>query len=215
MKIFSDSSVDFVKIEIKSDSKQKDWVFLLELADTVYHQIELSLIVTGDPAFPFFDVFSDKFGHRNYFATMVRNIPAETKALKAGLFPHQARKGLNIFDELLERLEKFALEMGKHLIETDPLAYNNAIFYEKKGFGYINGKNLMKDIDREFQPGGTLYNSLDNSSIFRQKKFWKSLRGRSWSIHDGILEENFGKMFDNVKMYKPIGKTLSVSTFNT
>ncbi|WP_273266225.1 hypothetical protein [Flexistipes sinusarabici] len=82
-----------MKIEIKTDESQKDWVFLLEMADTIYYQIELSLIVTGEPRYPFYDVFSDKFGHQNYFATMIRNIPEEEKALKDGLFPHQARKG--------------------------------------------------------------------------------------------------------------------------
>ena len=214
-KIFCDKNADFVKIEIKTDENQKDWVFLLELADTIYYQIELSLIVTGDPRYPFYDVFSDKFGHQNYFATMIRNIPEEEKALKDGLFPHQARKGLKIFDELLEKLETFAESMDKHLIETDPLAYNNAIFYEKKGFAYIHGKNLMETIDKEFKPGGSLYRSLDNSNIFRKKEYWNNLRGRSWAIHDGILHEKFGEYFDNVKMYKPLGKNLNVKTFST
>lgn len=213
--IYCDKNSDFVKIEIKTEKAQKDWVFLLEVADTIYYQLELSLIVTGDPQCRFYDVFSDKFGHQNYFATMVRNIPEEKKALQDGLFPHQARKGLKIFDELMKRLENFAESMDKHLIETDPLAYNNAIFYEKKGFAYIHGKNLMETIDSGFHPGGLLYHRLDDSNIFRKKHYWKGLRGRSWAIHDGVLKETLDTYFDNVKMYKPIGKRLKVNTFST
>lgn len=214
LNIFCDSYVDFVKIEVKMNKEQNDWIFLLELADTIYFQLELSLIVTGDPEAESFNVFSDKFGHQNYFGTMVRNIPEEKKAIRAGLFPHQSRKGLSLFDELMIRLENFAKYMDKHLIETDPLAYNNAYFYEKKGLGYVKGKTFMRKIDKEFQPGGILYNLLDSSNIFRQEYYWKTLKGRSWAIHDGVLKEGMGTFFDGVKMYKPVGKELRLNTQN-
>ncbi|KAA0258590.1 hypothetical protein FHQ18_05370 [Deferribacter autotrophicus] len=214
-RLFCEPGTDFVKIEIKIDKNQKDWIFLLEIADTIYYQLELSLIVIGDPNAPFFDVYHDRFGHRNYFATAERNIEEETKALKAGLYPHQSRKGLNLFDNLLENLESFCRYTEKHLIETDPLGYASAIFYEKKGFGYIDGKKLMLKIDKEFYPEGLLYKKLDNSNIFRKQEYWNNVWGRSWAIHDGVLKEALGVEFNHIKMYKPIDKKLQVNTFMT
>jgi len=213
VRIFCDSGTDFVKIEIKTDSRQKDWIFLLELADTIYYQLELSLIVICDPKADFYNVYHDRFGHRNYFATAERNIEEEIRALQAGLYPHQTRKGLKLFDEVLDKLETFCRLTEKHLIETDPLGYASAIFYEKKGFGYISGKKLMLEIDSEFYPNGRLYKLLDDSNIFRKRSYWDSVWGRSWAIHDGVLKEGLGVEFNNIKMYKPINKKLNVNTF--
>ncbi|BAI81522.1 conserved hypothetical protein [Deferribacter desulfuricans SSM1] len=213
LKIFCEPGTDFVKIEIKTDKKQKDWVFLLELADTIYYQLELSLIVICDPNAPFFDVYYDKFGHRNYFATAKRNIEEEIKALQAGLYPHQTRRGLKLFDEVLTILERFCKLTDKHLIETDPLGYASAIFYERKGFGYIDGKKLMIDIDNGFYPDGILYKLLDDKNIFRKKSYWNSVWGRSWAIHDGILKDGMNLEFNDIKMYKPVDRKLNINTF--
>ncbi len=43
------------------------------------------------------------------------------------------------------------------MIVAEPLTYDNAIRYEKYGFDYLRGKQLMLEIDREFQPGGTIF----------------------------------------------------------
>jgi acetoin utilization protein AcuC len=77
------------------------------------------------------------------------------------------------------------------------------------GFGYLEGKKLMEEIDREFFPGGTLFERLDGSTPFRKRGAERSVRGRSWAIQDGIL----GKPWVSPKLYKPVGKVVGVNTF--
>ena len=67
----------------------------------------------------------------------------------------------------------------------------------------------MRWIDREFRPGGILFARLDGSTPFRTPGREKTVRGRSWAIHDGILDEPW----ESPKMYKAIGVRATVSTF--
>jgi hypothetical protein len=81
--------------------------------------------------------------------------------------------------------------------------------YEGYGFDYLTGKQLMHWIDREFQPGGILFQRLDGSTPFRQPGMEKTVRGRSWAIHDGILDQPW----DNIRIYKTIGEDAGVRTY--
>jgi hypothetical protein len=91
----------------------------------------------------------------------------------------------------------------------EPLAYHNAIMFERYGFGYIRGQRDMIQIHDEFQPGGMLHSKLSPEKSFRPPDAWKTVRGRSWAIHDGIL----GHPFTGFQMYKLIGRSLEVNTF--
>jgi hypothetical protein len=70
----------------------------------------------------------------------------------------------------------------------------------------------MNDIHREFQPGGKLYQCLDDSSPFRAREQAHTVRGRAWAIHDGILDA-LDTRWDNLRMVKQIGRHASVETF--
>jgi hypothetical protein len=73
----------------------------------------------------------------------------------------------------------------------------------------MEGRKQMEEIDREFLPGGRLYERLDGSAAFRMQGAEKSVRGRSWAIQDGIL----GGPWVSPKIYKPVGKSVGVNTF--
>jgi hypothetical protein len=70
----------------------------------------------------------------------------------------------------------------------------------------------MDDIHREFQPGGRLYQCLDDRSTFRKRDQAHSVRGRAWAIHDGILDE-LDLRWDKIRMVKQIGRHAGVETF--
>src|SRR5690606_22485116 len=91
----------------------------------------------------------------------------------------------------------------------EPLAYHNAILFERYGFGYVKGQKEMERIHCEFQPGGQLYRALNPDTSFRHPQAATTVRGRSWAIHDGIL----GYPFTGFQMYKLLGKHLRINTF--
>ena len=98
--------------------------------------------------------------------------------------------------------------MAHHAFFLEPLSYVSAWIFEKRGFAYTKGHQLMDIIHKEFQPGGELNKALDGSTPFRQPDQWQTVRGRAWAIHDGIL----GEPFTEVTMYKRIGKPAEVNT---
>ena len=65
-----------------------------------------------------------------------------------------------------------------------------------RGFSYFSGYRQMKRIHELFQPEGLLFNKLDNSTPFRKPEFAHTVKGRSWAIHDGILEEVDEALFE-------------------
>lgn len=198
-----------LRIEVRRHATDRDCLFFVEIADTPYRQLELSFCLINDPDAPRFDVDCDVEGRDNSFGTMRRNIAEEVRAMAAGLSPNQVRLGLKTFKNFFERFEKFVASLGIDIIVAEPLSYSNAIRYEHYGFDYITGKQLMLWIDREFRPGGELYQRLDGSSPFRQPGMEKSVRGRSWAIHDGILQ----RPWDDIKIYKSIGQHAGINTF--
>jgi hypothetical protein len=199
----------FLRIIVKEHPQAADPVFFVELADTRYGQMELSFCIIEDPAAPRFNVDRDRDGRDTCFATMGRNIPEEVRAMGAGLFPNQTRRGLGLFAEFFPRLERFTDSLGIGMIVAEPLNYGNAIRYEKYGFDYLIGRRLMTVIDDGFAEGGTLFRRLDGSSPFRKPGMERTARGRSWAIHDGILDEPW----DDVRIYKMIGENAGVDTF--
>ena len=161
------AGLGLLRIQVKLHPLDRDMVFFIELADTRYRQMEFSFCIIADPAAPRFDVDVDQFGRDNCFATMGRNIPEEIRAMAAGLFPNQTRRGLRMFSDFFPLLERFVDSLGIEMIVAEPLTYDNAIRYEKYGFDYLKGRRLMLEIEEGFRPGGSLFRRLDGSTPFR------------------------------------------------
>lgn len=209
VRIIAPEGMGIVRIEVRRQPSDPDTVFFLEISDTHYGQMELSFCIIADPAAPRYDVDKDDAGRNNYFSTLGRNIPEELRAMAEGLFPNQTRRGLNLFGEFFPIFERFVDSLGMEMIVAEPLTYDNAIRYERYGFDYITGKRLMLEIDREFRPGGILFGRLDGSNPFRMPGAERTVRGRSWAIHDGIMDE----AWDEVRIYKTVGEHAGIDTF--
>jgi hypothetical protein len=106
-------------------------------------------------------------------------------------------------------LERFVAALHHDAFYLQPLAYHNAVLFERLGFAYVMGLGCMEWIHREFQPGGLLHRRLDGSSPFRAPDAWRTVRGRSWAIHDGVMD----RPFTGVKMYKRVGVHAGTVTF--
>jgi len=206
--IIAPEGLSLVRIEARSENNGIV-VFFLELSDTHYHQMELSFCIIRDPTAPHYAVDVDETGQNNWFASQGRNIPEELRAMRAGLFPNQTHHGMQLFVSFFPLLERFTDALGMQMIVAEPLSYDNAIRYEKYGFDYLRGKQLMLEIDREFQPGGRYFSRLDGSSPFRMPGMERTVSGRSWAIHDGIMDGPW----DEVQIYYMIGAPAAINTF--
>lgn len=209
VRIIAPEGLGFSRVEVKLAPHERDPVFFLEIADTQHHQMELSFCIIRDPRSPRFDVDLDDAGCDNCFATLGRNIPEEIRAMEAGLYPNQTRRGLRMFSEFLTPFERFVDSLGMEVIVAEALSYDNAVRYEGYGFDYITGKRLMQEINNGFREGNRYHRRLDGSTPFRQPGFERTVRGRSWAIHDGILDVPW----DNVRIYLQVGRNAGVDTF--
>lgn len=207
--IIASPKLSLVRIKARMHPENAEPLFFLEMSDTPFQQIELGFCIIRDPTAPRFNVDVDPRGIANVFASKGRNIPEELRAMQAGLYPNQTCHGLNMFGELLPLVERLADALGIEMLVADLLTYCNAIRYEHYGFNYLSGMQLMLAIDREFQPGGKLFQRLDGSSPFRMPGMEKTVRGRSWAIYDGIMDEPW----NNVKIYKMVGEDAGINTF--
>lgn len=209
IQIIAPEGLNFVRIEVRARPDDQDLVFFAELTDTQYHQMELAFCIICDPEAPRFAVDVTEDGALNWFSSHGRNIPEELRAMASGLFPNQTRRGLRLFGEFFPRVERFTDSLGMEMIVAEPLSYDNAIRYERYGFDYLTGKRLMLEIDYEFHPGGRLFKRLDGSNPFRMPGMERTVRGRSWAIHDGILDQPW----DDIRIYKMIGVNAGLDTF--
>ena len=198
-----------LEITVRNEAKDIDPVMYLHLADTFTNQLLVLLVQVNDPTAPRFNTDRDEDGNVTNFGTVGRNKPAELAAMKYGLAPGQIRSGLRSFRRTVPIFEQFVADMGHDLFFIEPLAYHNAIVFERYGFNYLRGLNEMRGIDAEFRPEGEYFRRLGNDNPFRPITAWKSIRGRSWAIHDGIL----GHPFTGFQMYKRVGKDAGVNTF--
>jgi hypothetical protein len=203
-----------VEIDVRPEPGFPDPLLYLELADTRLNQIEVMLLVVNDPESERFETDRNWRNERAKFGARERNIPAEIRAMKAGLAPGQVRRGLRLSRTLIPLFECFVSRLGHDYYLMEPLAYHNAIQFERLGFNYVQGLRRMQWIDRSFRPGGVLHAALDGAgtdhpSPFRPPEAWRTIRGRSWAIHDGIL----GEPWHGIKMYKRVGEDAGVNTF--
>ena len=178
-----------VKIQFKRSRSESDPIVFIQLSDTSYNQVEFEWIMINDPDSERFQIHLSDGTQFLPPGSEFRNVPEEVRAMKAGLSPGQVRRGLHQFPEIMERVESFLTRLNIHLVYGFPYAYHNAIELERIGYFYGTGKELMVEIDQGFQPGGKLFNRLDGSTPFRQPGMDKTIRGRSWAIHDEIMDK--------------------------
>lgn len=198
-----------LEVSVKRRAADSDPILYLNMADTFNNQLLVLLVVVNDPDSERFNIDVDENHNPTQLGTTGRNINAELAAMHAGLAPGQIRRGLRSFKQTIPLFEGFVQKMGHDLFLIEPLAYHNAIIFERYGFNYMRGHKEMLRIDAAFRPGGEIYQKLSSDHPFRQPDFWRTIRGRSWAIHDGIL----GHQFTDFQMYKRIGINAGVSTF--
>ncbi len=197
-----------VEIALKHQVDFPDPIQYGHLTDTLNGQIHVLLYILNDPRSPRFDVDLLPDGQKTVFGTRVRNIEAEIDSMQAGLAPGQVRRGLQLLSKAILTFEDFVTNLGHDIYFVEPLYYHNAVIFEQYGFAYQKGIKLMERIQSGFSPGGELVAKLDGNSPFRKPDHSRSIRLRSWSIHDGIL----GEPFSEVTMYKYVGKKGDINT---
>ncbi len=198
-----------VALSLRHVPEAEDPLLYLQLADTALGQIGVVMFIVNDPESDRFDTDQLPDGTLTHFGTVRRNIEEEIRAMEAGLAPGQVRRGLRLTRDLMPGLEAFVDHLDHDTFFIEPLAYHNAVLFERMGFAYVMGLGRMKWIHREFAPGGLLYNRLDGSTPFRRPGAHETVRGRSWAVHDGIM----GTPFEGVKMHKQVGIHAGVVTF--
>ena len=201
-----------VTITVRKHTDSVDEVFYIQLEDTSMNGINLDFLLIRDPDGPCFRTDRDDEGNITLFGAVRRNLAAEEQAMMAGLAPGQVCRGLRASQQTLQHLEAFLVTIGHSAYFLEPLTYASAWLFERRGFAYVRGHKLMDEINREFQPGGSLYQALDSSTIFRQPEQWRTVRGRAWAIHDGILEA-IGASWNDLRMVKQVGRHAGVDTF--
>ncbi len=213
LRVVAPSGQTWARVEVRASRDDRDPLILVDVEMSPFAVPELSFVQITDPAAARYGIDRDEDGQDTLFGTATRNISEETRALVAGLAPGQVRPGLRLLGQVLDAMEDFCRLLGQELFLVEPLFYHSALLYERHGCDYLLGRAFMEEIDAEFQPGGRLHGALDGSSVFRQRGFDRAIRGRSWAIHDGVLQALGGAVWGGVKMYRLAGRAAGVSTF--
>lgn len=196
------------EMELRHRADFIDPILYGHITDTTNGQIHVLLYTLLDPDSPRFDVDRLPDGTKTMFGIKCRNLEAEKAAMEYGLAPGQIRRGLRLLSAAIQGFEFFVQSLGQELFFAEPLFYHNAVIFERYGFNYAKGRKLMERIQQGFSEKGDLLKKLDNSTHFRRPEAAQSIRLRSWAIHDGIL----GEPFNNVTMYKYVGKSAAINT---
>ncbi len=207
-----------VLIEMKRKLDDPDPVYSIQVSDGPdYTQLNWDFLVVNDLDQERFNIDVDAEGRDTLWGRASRNLAEEERALRAGLAPGQPRQGLRLTKEIIKGLEHFARILDIKDIHLEALFYHNAVVYERCGFTYFEGFRRMQRIHQAFQPGGKLFQKLIDSNPFRQPGFEKTIRGRSWAIHDGVISEIDDDILEegwfSPKMYLMVGQPHSVCTF--
>jgi hypothetical protein len=213
LRIFAPPEQSWARVELRASRDDRDPLVLVDVEIGPFGVPELSFVQIADPTSQRFGIDRDDDGQETLLGTLTRNLSEERRAASAGLAPGQVRPGLGLLGRVLDGMEDFCRLFGKDLFLVEPLFYHSALLYERHGCDYLLGRELMDSIHGEFQPGGRLHRALDGSTPFRQQGFDRTIRGRSWAIHDGILSALDGTAWGGVKMYRLAGRHASVSTF--
>ena len=209
VQITAERDQPWARVEVRASPEDRDPLLLIDVEMSPLAVPKLAFVQINDPASPRYAIDRDPDGHDTLYGTMSRNVAEEERALADGLAPGQVRRGLRLVGRVLGGMEEFCRRLGTGFFLIEPLFYHSAILYERRGCGYLVGRERMEEIHGGFRPGGPLVEALDDSTPFRRAGFEKTVRGRSWAIHDGILGHPFG----GVHMYKAAGRPAQVSSF--
>lgn len=209
VRITAPDGASWARVELRRAPDDRDPALLIDVGTSAFGAPELSLVQINDPRAPRFAIDRDEDGLDTLLGTVRRNRNEEWRAMSAGLAPGQVRSGLRMLGAVLGAMDDFCLLLGHEFYLVEPLFYHSAILYERRGCGYLLGRDRMEAIHAEFAPGGELHRRLDDSSPFRRRGLERTARGRSWAIHDGLL----GDPWDGVKMFRAPGAPAGISTF--
>ena len=204
----------WARVEVRSSPEDRDPALLVDVEMSPLSVPELAFVQITDPTGPRFAIDRDLDGRDTLFGTASRNVAEEMRAMRDGLAPGQVRRGLRLLSRVLDAMEGFCSLIGKEIYLIEPLFYHSAILYERRGCGYLMGRDVMEEIHAGFSPGGPLRKALDGSSHFRRPEAADTVRGRSWALHDGVIEGLWGGAgVGSVKMYKAAGRPAGIDTF--
>ena len=204
----------WARVEVRSSLEDRDPALLVDVEMSPLSVPELAFVQITDPTGPRFAIDRDLDGRDTLFGTASRNIPEETRAMQAGLAPGQVRRGLRLLSGVLDSMASFCALLGKEIYLIEPLFYHSAILYERRGCGYLMGRDVMDQIHAGFSEGGVLMKALDGSSHFRRAEAAGTVRGRSWALHDGVIDGLWGGAgVGSVKMYRAAGRPAGIATF--
>jgi len=199
----------WARVEVRSSTQDRDPALLVDVETSPLSVPELAFVQITDPAAARYGIDRDHDGRDTLFGTLSRNVDEEMRAFKDGLAPGQVRRGLRLLPGVLDAMERFCRLIGAEVFLIEPLFYHSAVLYERHGCGYLLGHEVMDNLHGEFSEGGRLAAGLDGSSPFRAPEVGRTVRGRSWALHDGISSGAWA----GVKMYKAAGRRTEVNTF--
>jgi len=199
----------WARVEVRAEPGDRDPMLLVDVEMSAMSVPELAFVQINDPAAPRYGIDRDADGQDTLFGTASRNLDEEARAMRDGLAPGQVRRGLGMLARVLQCMEAFCGIIGKDLYLIDPLFYHSAILYERRGCGYIMGREIMELVHDQFSQTGALTRGLDGATPFRAPGAGLTVRGRSWALHDGVS----GHAWGGVKMYKATGRHAGVNTF--
>jgi hypothetical protein len=213
VKIAAPDSASWARVIVRDPRADHDPMLHIDVGMSAFAVPELTFVQINDPGAPRYGVDRDAAGQDTLLGTVSRNVTEEARALEDGLGPGQVRRGLRMLGRVLECMDGFCRLLGHEFYLVEPLFYHTAILYERQGCYYLMGRELMDEIHAGFQAGGALHRGLDDSTPFRRRGFEASVRGRSWAIHDGLLEGLLTGGWSGVKMYRVPDRRAGVSTF--
>ena len=209
VRITAPADQPWARVEVRASSDDRDPALLVDVEMSRLSVPELAFVQITDPRAARYGIDRDLEGRDTLFGTLSRNIDEELRAYKDGLAPGQVRRGLGLLPRVLEAMDRFCRLVGTELYLIEPLFYHSAILYERQGCGYLLGREVMEAIHDGFGESGPLASVLDGSSPLRSSEARRTVRGRSWALHDGISPGTWG----GVKMYRAPGRHAGINTF--
>jgi hypothetical protein len=204
----------WARVEVRSSPEDRDPALLVDVEMSPLSVPELAFVQITDPTGPRFAIDRDPDGRDTLFGTASRNVGEEMRAMQDGLAPGQVRRGLRLLSRVLDSMADFCALLGKEIYLIEPLFYHSAILYERRGCGYLTGRAVMDEIHAGFSGGVALVKTLDGSSHFRRAEAARTVRGRSWALHDGVIDGLWGGAgVGSVKMYRAAGRPAGIDTF--